>query len=234
MLKTVQSAGWKPLLQFVRRNAFRSFTSFSPVDDHASLVKQPTVVKKKNIKPYINIEIREEDLEEIFSRSSGPGGQSVNKTNSRVQLTHKPTNTTVTCQEQRDLFANRRIARKKLKDQLDLLYNGDQSKVAKKISKAKRRKSKAKRLGYRLHHRYVIFSLLMSMCRLRRAKQKYGSLDEEESECDDPSVIEDECEEFEECEESRADDVDEDRMVINEKSMDAQVPQSNKSRSSKS
>lgn len=145
MLKKVQYAGWKPLLQFLRRNGFRSFTSFSPVDDHASVVKQPTVVKKKNIKPYINIEIREEDLEEIFSRSSGPGGQSVNKTNSRVQLTHKPTNLTVTCQEQRDLFANRRIARKKLKDQLDLLYNGDQSKVAKKISKAKRRKSKAKR-----------------------------------------------------------------------------------------
>lgn len=147
MLRKVQSAGYKPLLQLKRSYVFRSFTSFSPVEDnsHSTLVKQPTIVKKKNIKPYINIEIREEDIEEIFSRSSGPGGQSVNKTNSRVQLTHKPTNITVTCQEQRDLFANRRIARKKLKDELDLLYNGDQSKVSKKIKKVKRRKSKAKR-----------------------------------------------------------------------------------------
>lgn len=74
----------------------------------------------------------------------------------------------------------------------------------------------------------TLFSL--SMCHLRRAKQKYGSLDGEESDGEDSSAMGDECEE---CEESRADDVEEDRMVVNEKSMDAQVPQSNKSQDSK-
>ncbi len=101
--------------------------------------------KKKSSTPYVNVIIREEDLEEKFSRSSGPGGQNVNKTNSRVQLTHLPTNITVTCQEQRDLVANRKIARRKLKEELDKLYNGENSKIMKRIKKLKRRKSKAKR-----------------------------------------------------------------------------------------
>lgn len=107
--------------------------------------KDTLKVNKKNIAPFIRIELREEDLEETFSRSSGSGGQHVNKTNSRVQLTHVPTQITVTCQEQRDLHMNRKIARKKLKDQLDLLYNGDKSKISKKIDKIQKRKSKAKR-----------------------------------------------------------------------------------------
>lgn len=57
-------------------------------------------------------EVREEDIEESFVRGSGPGGQSINKTQNNVQLLHKPTGIRVNCQETRSLTQNRQIARK--------------------------------------------------------------------------------------------------------------------------
>ena len=51
--------------------------------------------------------IREEDLEESFVRSSGAGGQHVNKTSTRVVLVHKPTGIMVKCQEARSQGLNR-------------------------------------------------------------------------------------------------------------------------------
>ena len=56
--------------------------------------------------------LREEDIEEHFVRGSGPGGQSINKTENNVQLLHKPTGIRVNCQETRSLAQNRKIARK--------------------------------------------------------------------------------------------------------------------------
>jgi len=68
-------------------------------------------------------EIDEKDLEESFVRGSGPGGQSINKTENCVQLLHKPTGIRVNCQETRSLELNRRYARKILLEKLDKLYN---------------------------------------------------------------------------------------------------------------
>lgn len=102
-------------------------------------------LKPKDVKPLQRIEIREEDLREVYSRSSGPGGQHVNKTNSKVQLLHMPTGIVVQCQEQRDLSRNRKIARQKLRDELDLIYNGARSKKMKKMAKMQKRKSKARK-----------------------------------------------------------------------------------------
>ncbi len=56
----------------------------------------------------------EAELEEKFARSSGPGGQNVNKVSTKVTLRHIPTNLSVTVQEGRSQAANRRLARERL------------------------------------------------------------------------------------------------------------------------
>jgi len=55
----------------------------------------------------IDIEISPNDVEEHVSRSSGPGGQSVNKLNSAVKLEHKPTGITVSMQDEKSQHKNR-------------------------------------------------------------------------------------------------------------------------------
>jgi protein subunit release factor B len=59
-------------------------------------------------------ELIESELEEIFSRSSGPGGQNVNKVSTRVTLRHLPTNITVNVQDSRSQAMNRQLARERL------------------------------------------------------------------------------------------------------------------------
>jgi len=94
-------------------------------------------------------ELKESDLEESFVRGSGPGGQSINKTNNNVQLLHKPTGIQVKCQETRSLQQNRKIARKILLEKLDHLFNPGLSKEdlkrARERERDRRRKKKARK-----------------------------------------------------------------------------------------
>ena len=60
------------------------------------------------------LEISESDLREIFARSSGPGGQNVNKVSTAVTLRHLPTGISVTVQDSRSQAVNRRLARERL------------------------------------------------------------------------------------------------------------------------
>lgn len=72
-------------------------------------------------------QIEEKDIEEKFVRSSGPGGQNVNKRETCVQLRHIPTGVSIKCMEERTQERNREIARNLLRIKVDEFYNGENS-----------------------------------------------------------------------------------------------------------
>jgi len=94
-------------------------------------------------------ELNEDDLEESFVRGSGPGGQSINKTENNVQLLHKPTGIRVSCQDTRSLQLNRMYARRLIMQKLDKIENPglskEEMKRAKQIERERRRRKKAKK-----------------------------------------------------------------------------------------
>jgi protein subunit release factor B len=89
--------------------------------------------------------IYEGDIEESFVRSSGRGGQNVNKVSTCVVLKHLPTGVIVKCQRERSQAINRFLARRILTDKIEAMRLGRQSAEQKEIwkkRKQKRRRSK--------------------------------------------------------------------------------------------
>jgi protein subunit release factor B len=89
--------------------------------------------------------VREEEFRESFVRSSGPGGQKVNKTSSCVQIVHLPTGLAVKCQQERSQALNRFLARRLLLDRIERLQTGivrATKERSEKIRRQKRRRSR--------------------------------------------------------------------------------------------
>lgn len=97
------------------------------------------------------LNILETDIAEKFIRSSGKGGQKVNKTSSCVYLKHIPSGIEVKCMKDRSQSINRFLARRELVERIGALSG---SNTTRSLAQVKTRKQKAKRE--------------------KRAKEKYG------------------------------------------------------------
>ncbi len=88
--------------------------------------------------------IREEDLVEKFVRSSGKGGQHVNKSSTCVWLKHLPTGIEVKCMEERSQSLNRFLARRELAERVEA-HAGVATRRDLEAEKVRKRKAKRKR-----------------------------------------------------------------------------------------
>jgi protein subunit release factor B len=89
--------------------------------------------------------LREQDLEEKFIHSSGPGGQRVNKTASCVYLKHRPTGLEVKMQQERQQRLNRYYARKRMCELLEEKALGVKSPAALEAARIRKQKQRRRR-----------------------------------------------------------------------------------------
>lgn len=102
-----------------------------------SFSKEKVLLERMNF-----LGVKESDFQESFIRSSGPGGQKVNKSSSCVYLVHLPTNLSVKCQRERSQSLNRFLARRLLLDKIERLQKGFIAEEQERLEKLRRQKRK--------------------------------------------------------------------------------------------
>lgn len=98
--------------------------------------------------------IREADIEEKFVRSSGKGGQKVNKTATCVYLKHIPTGIEIKCMKDRSQSINRFLARRELIQKIEKMLGIASGKDSKQ-EKIKKQKAKRKKRSWAKHREHI-------------------------------------------------------------------------------
>ncbi|KAL4899645.1 hypothetical protein BDW74DRAFT_107886 [Aspergillus multicolor] len=109
------------------------------------------------------LKLDDADITLSYLKGTGPGGQKINKTNSAVQLIHKPTGIVVKSQATRSRSQNEKFARQILADRVEQFLNGDQSRAAIKLERARKKKAS----------------------KMKKSRRKYRDLEEGKSENED-------------------------------------------------
>ena len=123
-----------------------------------------------DIKEDIDIEINPDDIRVDTYRSSGAGGQHINKTSSAIRITHYPTGIVVTCQNERSQFQNKDKAMQMLKAKLYMLK---QEENAQKLSGIR---GEVKEIGWGNQIRSYVFQPY-TMVKDHRTSHETGNVD---------------------------------------------------------
>lgn len=103
------------------------------------ITKNKTEALKKRC---LSLGVSDDDIEESFIKSSGPGGQHVNKTSTCVRIFHIPSGIEIKCQKTRSQSLNRYYARVQLCEEIEHRRDAEKSERRNKIEKIKRQKRK--------------------------------------------------------------------------------------------